>query len=72
MPDDPAPMTDDRPMGALPEPNEGRALHASLHGVAYARIPVRTHLVTAEDEAAPVMARYVGPLDDRVLVVAVS
>ena len=44
-----APMPDERPMGVLDEPNEGRALHASLGGVVYARHPVRTHLVTAAD-----------------------
>ena len=43
-----APMTDERPMGVLDQPNEGRVLHASLGGVVYARHPVRTHLVTAD------------------------
>jgi len=60
-------------MGALDEPNEGRALHASLAGVVYARHPVRTHLVTSADTDAPtVVARYVGPLGDDVRLVAVS
>jgi hypothetical protein len=68
-----APMTDERPMGVLDAPNEGRALHASLGGVVYARHPVRTHLVTAADtDAAAVVTRYVGPLGDDVRVVAVS
>ena len=66
------PMTDERPMGVLPEPNEGRALHATVHGVVYARHPVRTHLVTAEDDAAAVVTRYVGQLPDDVRLVAVS
>jgi F420-0:gamma-glutamyl ligase len=67
-----APMTDERPMGRLDAPNEGRELHASLHGIVYARHPVRTHLVTAADDAAEVVGRYVGPLDDDVRLVAVS
>ena len=68
-----APMTDERPMGVLDEPNEGRALHASLAGVVYARHPVRTHLVTpADTDAAAVVKRYVGSLGDEVRLVAVS
>jgi hypothetical protein len=66
------PMTDERPMGVLDEPNEGRALHATVHGVVYARHPVRTHLVTASDDAAAVVARYVGQLPDDTRLVAVS
>jgi hypothetical protein len=66
-------MTDDRPMGVLDQPNEGRALHASLGGVVYARHPVRTHLVTpADTDAAAVVARYAGPLGGDVRLVAVS
>lgn len=66
-------MTDDeRPFGVLDAPNEGRELHASIAGVVYARHPVRTHLVTADDEAAEVVARYVGPPGDDVRLVAVS
>jgi F420-0:gamma-glutamyl ligase len=68
-----APMTDERPMGVLDQPNVGRVLHASLGGTVYARHPVRTHLVTAADEdAAAVVKRYVGDLPDDVRVVAVS
>jgi len=66
------PMTDERPMGVLDAPNEGRALHASLGEVVYARHPVRTHLVTATDDAAAVVRQYVGQLDDTVRLVAVS
>ena len=74
MPDASAdpPSTDDRPTGILAEPNDGRALHASLGGVVYARHPVRTHLVTAADDAAEVVSRYAAPLDDTVRLVAVS
>ena len=52
----------DRPTGILDEPNEGRALEAAIDGVVYARQPVRTHLVTAADDAAEVLARYASPL----------
>jgi F420-0:gamma-glutamyl ligase len=66
-------MTDDRPMGVLDQPNEGRALHASLGGVVYARHPVRTHLVTpADTDATAVVARYAAPLGGDVRLVAVS
>jgi hypothetical protein len=65
-------MTDGRPMGLLDEPNEGRALHASLNGVVYARHPVRTHLVTAADDALEVVRRYVGELGADVRLVSVS
>ena len=66
-------MTDDRPMGVLDQPNEGRALRASLGGVVYARHPVRTHLVTpADTDAAAVVARYAAPLGGDVRLVAVS
>ena len=59
-------------MGILDTPNDGRELLASLGGVVYARHPVRTHLVTASDDAAEVVRRYAAPLDDRVRLVAVS
>ena len=68
-----APMTDERPMGVLDTPNEGRVLHASLGGVVYARHPVRTHLVTpADTDAAAVVQRYVTALGDDVRLVSVS
>jgi hypothetical protein len=62
----------ERPTGVLSEPNEGRELHASIDGVVYARHPVRTHLVTADDDAVEVANRYVGALDSDVALVAVS
>jgi hypothetical protein len=67
----PAP-TDERPTGVLEAPNEDRELHATLGGVVYARHPVRTHLVTAADDAADVVRRYAGVLGDDVRLVAVS
>jgi len=69
----PQPLTDDgRPTGVLDTPNDDRELHASIGGVVYARHPVRTHLVTAADDAAEVVARYVGPIHGDVRLVAVS
>jgi hypothetical protein len=62
----------ERPTGILDEPNEGRALHATIDGVVYARQPVRSHLVTAADDAAEVVRRYAAPLGDDVALVAVS
>jgi len=63
---------DERPTGVLDQPNQDRALHASLNGVAYARHPVRTHLVTVADDAAEVVTRYVGAVAEDVRLVAVS
>jgi len=68
----PEPEPADRPMGMLAEPNPDRVLHATLDGTVYARHPVRTHLVTDADDAADVVGRYAGPLDDDVVLVAVS
>lgn len=67
-----APEPDARPTGVLSEPNEGRSLHASLADAVYARHPVRTHLVTAADDAAEVVGRYAGELRADVRLVAVS
>ena len=74
MADPPAdqPTTDPRPLGILDTPNEGRDLYAALDGVAYARLPVRTHLVTAADDAAEVAARYVASPPSGTRVIAVS
>ena len=62
----------ERPMGLLDRPNEGRELHAALGSLVYARLPVRTHLVTASDDAVEVVRRYVGELGEDVRLVAVS
>jgi hypothetical protein len=62
----------ERPTGILAEPNEGRELYATVDGVVYARHPVRTHLVTAADDAVEVAGRYATPLDGDVALVAVS
>ena len=67
-----ASMTDDRPMGVLDQPNEGRALHASLAGVVYARHPVRTHLVTQPTPMRPRSLRATWAAWRRCRLVAVS
>jgi hypothetical protein len=58
--------------GISSAPNESRSLHATLDGSVYARHPVRTHLVTAADDATEVVRRYAQPLDADVVLVAVS
>ena len=70
MPDPGQPA--DRQMGIPAEPNPGRSLHATLDGAVYARFPVRTHLVTGDDDAAEVVRRYAAPLSPDVALVAVS
>jgi hypothetical protein len=67
-----APMADERPTGVLDSANEGRSLHAAVNGKVYARHPVRTHLVTADDDAIEVVSRHTGMLGDDVRMVAVS
>lgn len=67
-----APMPDQRPTGVLDTPNEGRSLHATVSGIVYARHPVRTHLVTADDDAADVVQRHVGAPGPDVRLLAVS
>jgi hypothetical protein len=62
----------ERQTGILDEPNDGRALAAAIDGIAYARQPVRTHLVTASDDAADVLLRHARPLPDDTALVAVS
>jgi hypothetical protein len=62
----------DRPTGILTEANEGRQLLAAIDGVVYARHPVRTHLVTHDDDAVAVATRYADPLGPDVALVAVS
>jgi len=67
-----APHTSERPMGILSAPNPDRLMEVSVGGVVYARHPVRTHLVTAADDAAEVVVRYAAPLPADVAVLAVS
>ena len=68
----PVPEPADRPTGILAEPNPDRALHATFDGVVFARHPVRTHLVTAADDAVEVVRRYASPLGADVAFVAIS
>jgi hypothetical protein len=74
LPDQQPPEADatGRQTGPLDQPNEGRELHAAIDGVVYARQPVRTHLVTATDDAAEVVRRFATGLDADVALVAVS
>jgi hypothetical protein len=65
-------ITEARPTGILDEPNEDRALYATVAGEVYARHPVRTHLVTDADDAVDVVARYAQPLPTDAAFVAVS
>lgn len=66
-------LADGRPTGILETPNEGRALHATIDGIVYARLPVRTHLVTVADaDPAAVVSHYVAPLPEGTRLVAVS
>lgn len=68
----PAPERAGRPTGVLDEPNPGRELYATVDGQVWARHPVRTHLVTAADDAVKVVARYAEPLPPGVRFIAVS
>ncbi len=63
---------DERASGLLGEANEGRSLFATIDGSVYARHPVRTHLVTATDDAVQVVQRYASPIADDVRLIAVS
>jgi hypothetical protein len=62
----------ERSTGILSEPNPDRLLEVSVSGVVYARHPVRTHLVTATDDPAEVVAGYALPLPAETAFVAVS
>jgi F420-0:gamma-glutamyl ligase len=42
--------------------NPGRAATIEVRGSVYARVPVRTHIVTDADDIVDVIARYAGPL----------
>lgn len=42
--------------------NQGKALKIEVDGVQYARIPIRTHLITAEDDIIEVAKQYGSPV----------
>jgi len=42
--------------------NHGKRLAVEIDGRTYARIPVETHVVTADDDIVDVVRRYAGPL----------
>src|SRR3712207_2909396 len=70
VPQHAAPMT----QSSSPEPrsNPGRALVIEVDGATYARIPVRTHVVTDQDDILEVAAKYAGPLVQRGDIVVMS
>ncbi len=43
-------------------PNEGKSLVIEVNGVSYARLPIRTHLITRADDLSAVVRHYVRPL----------
>jgi len=45
-----------------PAPNEGKALEAVVDGVAYARIPIRTHVVMPGDDLDAFVTQYAAPV----------
>jgi hypothetical protein len=59
-------------MGLLADANEGRVLHATVGGQVYARQPVRTHLITADDDITDVVRRYALPLPEGTALLALS
>jgi len=42
-------------------PNEGKALSIPVDGVAWSRLPIRTHTIMAKDDLTEVVTRYAGP-----------
>jgi hypothetical protein len=43
------------------QPNPGKSLTASAEGRSYLRLPVRTHVITEQDDPAEVARRYAAP-----------
>jgi F420-0:gamma-glutamyl ligase len=43
----------------LPKPNKGKKLYAVVDGKKYARYPIKTHKITAEDEIVNTISKYV-------------
>ncbi|MCL2604601.1 MAG: glycerol-3-phosphate acyltransferase [Defluviitaleaceae bacterium] len=54
----PPPLTLD---DELPTPNSGKSLEIEANGQIYARIPIRTHVITQDDDAADVFIPYLAP-----------
>jgi hypothetical protein len=42
-------------------PNEGKAQTIAVDGVEWARLPIRTHTIMAQDDLTEVVTRYAGP-----------
>ena len=49
-------------MEAALQANEGKSLTIEVDGVSYARIPIKTHVITDADKLADVFAQYVKPV----------
>jgi F420-0:gamma-glutamyl ligase len=52
--------------------NPGRAATIDVRGASYARIPVKTHVITDADDIVDVIERYAGPLLEEGDIVVVS
>lgn len=52
--------------------NRGKRLTADVAGRAYARIPIRTHVITAADDIVDVVQRFAGPLLQREDILVIS
>lgn len=44
-----------------PSPNQGKALQIDVDGTTYLRLPIRTHVVTAEDDMVSLVRTYACP-----------
>lgn len=49
-------------MPSLIKPNPGKELLITVEGASYARIPIKTHVITNKDAIAAVCERYAAPL----------
>ncbi|MCL2188554.1 MAG: glycerol-3-phosphate 1-O-acyltransferase PlsY [Defluviitaleaceae bacterium] len=49
------------PAEETPPANQGKLLDIAAHGEMYLRIPVKTHVITSDDEASQVFSLYIAP-----------
>ncbi|MCL2204031.1 MAG: glycerol-3-phosphate acyltransferase [Defluviitaleaceae bacterium] len=59
--DTPATLPPVDPAEETPPPNAGKSLNIEVAGVAYRRIPIRTHVITKEDSLESAFAPYLAP-----------
>lgn len=45
----------------MAEPNPGKQLAIDVDGIAYARVPIKTHTITADDHIEAIVQKYVAP-----------